>query len=74
VAEPHQLEDRLEPELPKSGVYRIWYPEEDGLAYIGETAAFIDRLRSHEKSFRGKALFSVVEPTGMDAKTQTDRS
>lgn len=67
-SEPYRLEQRLEPELPKSGVYRIWYPGEDGLAYIGETAAFTDRLRSHEKSFGGEALFSVVAPTGMDAK------
>lgn len=67
-SEPYRLEQRLDPGLPQSGVYRIWYPGADELAYIGETAAFTDRLRRHEKSFGGEALFSVVAPTGMDAK------
>ena len=42
MVEPYRLEQRLEPELPESGGYRIWYPGADGLAYIGETAAFAD--------------------------------
>lgn len=66
---PYQLGDRLEPDLPEVGVYRIWY-ENDAppLAYIGETKAFTSRLRQHEKTFGSEALFSVSIPDGMDAK------
>ena len=38
------------------------------IAFVGETVVFADRLRSHEKSIGGDALFSVVAPTGIDAK------
>lgn len=60
--------NRLEPELPDAGVYRIWYNSETPpLAYIGETSAFTGRLRRHEKTFGGDALFAVAAPEGMDA-------
>ena len=66
---PYRLQDRLDPELPEKGVYRIWYEgDAPPLAYIGETSAFTNRLRKHEKTFGGEALFSVADPDGMDAK------
>lgn len=61
--EPYYLENRLEPELPDAGVYRIWYENDSPpLAYIGETTAFTGRLRRHEKTFGGHAIFSVACP------------
>ncbi len=66
-SEPYRLGDRLEPALPEMGVYRIWHPDKEGLSYIGETAAFTDRLRSHEKTFGSDALFSVAALDGLDA-------
>ncbi|SEW01259.1 GIY-YIG nuclease family protein [Natrinema salifodinae] len=66
---PYRLEDRLEPDLPDAGVYRIWYEgDAPPLAYIGETKAFSRRLRQHENTFGSEALFSVAVPDGMDAK------
>ncbi len=67
-SEPYRLADRLKPELPDAGVYRIWYEGDTPLAYIGETSAFTGRLRRHENTFGGKALFSVAAPDGMAAK------
>ncbi len=68
-SEPYRLENRLEPDLPKAGVYRIWYDSEvPPLAYIGETSDFAGRLRRHEDTFGSEALFSVAAPEGMDAK------
>ncbi|SDD68052.1 GIY-YIG nuclease family protein [Natrinema hispanicum] len=68
-SEPYRLADRLEPDLPDAGVYRIWLGgETPPLAYIGETSAFTGRLRRHEKTFGGEARFAVAMPKGMDAK------
>ena len=68
-SEPYRLENRLEPDLPDAGVYRIWLEgHTPPLAYIGETSAFTGRLRRHEKTFGGEARFAVATPEGMDAK------
>lgn len=68
-SEPYRLENRLKPELPEAGVYRIWYDgETPPLAYVGETSDFTGRLRRHEGTFGGDALFSVAAPEEMDAK------
>lgn len=68
-SEPYLLDNRLEPELPDNGVYRIWY-ESDAppLAYIGETSAFTGRLRRHEDTFGSEALFSVAEADRVNKK------
>lgn len=66
---PYQLADRLEPELPEAGVYRIREEDQHSrLLYIGETSDFTGRLRRHEKAFGSDALFSVAAPNGMDAR------
>ena len=68
-SEPYLLTDRLEPELPENGVYRIWYDSDvTPLAYIGETSAFTNRLRRHEDTFGSDALFSVATLDGLEAK------
>ncbi|GAB3676804.1 GIY-YIG nuclease family protein [Halopiger thermotolerans] len=68
-SEPYPLADRLEPELPDNGVYRIWYQgDAPPLAYIGETSDFTGRLRRHEDTFGSDALFSVATVEGLEAK------
>jgi len=68
-SEPFRLENRLDPDLPEAGVYRIWYDgESPPLDYIGETSAFTGRLRRHKDTFGGEALVSVAAPDGVNAK------
>ncbi len=68
-SEPYRLENRLEPDLPDAGAYRILYEDDSPpLAYIGETSAFTGRLRQHESTFGSEAHFSVAAPDGMAAK------
>ncbi len=65
---PRQLKERLDHNYPNAGVYRIWRPNKESLSYIGETRSFQNRMRKHQKTFGGDALFSVASPSGMDAK------
>lgn len=65
---PYKLADRLEPNLPDAGVYRIWEQGDSSrLLYVGETSDFTGRLRRHERTFGSGALFSVAAPQGMEA-------
>ena len=61
---PRPLSERLAIDESTQAVYRIWYEHgPEPLAYIGETRDITSRLRQHEKTFGGDALFSV-SPVG----------
>jgi hypothetical protein len=67
-SEPYRLEDRLDANPPDTGVYRIWYEEDDSLlAYIGESSNISSRLYNHEQTFGEGALFAYAERGDLDA-------
>ena len=66
--EPCRLGERLKADPPDTGVYRIWYEEqESSLAYIGESSNISSRLYNHEKTFGEDALFAYAEDSDLDA-------
>lgn len=77
-SEPYRLAERLDPDPPDTGVYRIWYQEQDStLAYIGESGNIPSRLYSHEQTFGEDALFAYAErsdlsPSHKHEKVETD--
>jgi len=67
-SEPYRFAERLEAGPPDTGLYRIWYEEQDSvLAYIGESSNILLHLRDHEKTFGEDALFAYAEWSGLDA-------
>ena len=67
-SEPYRLAQRLDADPPDTGVYRIWYEEQDStLAYIGESSNILSRLYKHEQTFGGDALFAYAEWGELDA-------
>ena len=65
---PCRLEQRLDTDPPDTGVYRIWYEEQDStLAYIGESSNISSRLYNHEQTFGEEALFAYAERSNLDA-------
>lgn len=73
-SEPYSLEQRLEADPPHTGVYRIWYEEqESALTYIGESSNTSSRLYNHEQTFGGDALFAYAERSDLDASHKRAR-
>lgn len=72
---PYRLADRLDADPPDVGLYRIWYEGEvPPLAYIGETSNFSRRLREHEDTYGGDALFSFVSRPDLDASHKREEA
>jgi GIY-YIG catalytic domain. len=64
----YRLAERLDVDLPDTGVYRIWYDEGDSnLTYIGESSNMSSRFYDHEQTFGKNALFAYVERSELDA-------
>jgi excinuclease UvrABC nuclease subunit len=62
------LDLRLNADPPDTGVYRIWYEEQDStLAYIGKSSNIASRLYNHERTFGENALFAYAERSDLDA-------
>ena len=67
-SKPYRLKERLDANPPDTGIYRIWYEEQDStLAYIGESSDISSRLYSHEQTFGEDAFFSYAERSDLDA-------
>ncbi len=67
-SEPYQFDERLDADPPDTGVYRVWYEEQDSaLAYLGESSNIPSRLYKHEQSFGEDALFAYVGRGDLDA-------
>ncbi|RLM88212.1 GIY-YIG nuclease family protein [Haloarcula sp. Atlit-7R] len=67
-SEPYRLAERLDADPPDTGVYRIWYEEQDStLAYIGESSNIPSRLYNHEQTFGEQGLFAYAERGDLDA-------
>lgn len=67
-SEPYRLAERLDADPPDTGLYKIWYDEQDSaLAYIGESSSISSRLYSHEQTFGENALFAYTERSDLDA-------
>lgn len=67
-SEPYRLTERLDADPPDTGLYKIWYKEQDStLAYIGESSSIPSRLYSHEQTFGEEALFAYAERRDLDA-------
>ena len=67
-SESYRLAQRLDADPPDTGVYRIWYEEQDSaLAYIGESSNIASRLYNHEQTFGEDALFAYAERSDLDA-------
>ncbi len=69
-SEPYELQERLDANPPKNGLYRIWYedcPDGPALAYIGESSNIASRLYNHEQTFGEDAYFTYAEGVHLDA-------
>jgi hypothetical protein len=66
-SKPYRLTERLDANLPDTGVYRIWYEGQDStLAYIGESSNIASRLYNHERTFGEEALFAYAERSDLN--------
>lgn len=67
-SDPVPLAEHDNTEIPKQGIYRIWYPSgtdtkktKQPLEYIGESDDLIDAIQSRRFDFEDRSVFSTIE-------------